>query len=149
MLEHLHQLGIVHRDIKPANVLLHKGVPRLADFGMSRFITSPSQTGHVGGTPAFMAPEAFDGVQSVATDIWSVGVLCHLLLTGEPPFPEREWASFFKAIVTRDPPPLPDLVPEPVRAAVRLCLDKDPDRRFASGGTRCRPRSQPWWSWFG
>jgi serine/threonine protein kinase len=131
-LGHLHEQGIVHRDIKPANVLLHRGVPRLADFGMSRFITPESQTSQVGGTPAFMAPEAFDGVRSPATDIWSVGVLCHLLLTGELPFPEREWTSLFKAIVTRDPPPLPGAVPEPIRAAVRLSLEKDPGRRLAS-----------------
>lgn len=131
-LQHLHELGIVHRDIKPANVLLHKGVPRLADFGMSRFITPESQTSQVGGTPAFMAPEAFDGVRSPATDIWSVGVLCQLLLTAELPFPEREWTSLFKAIITREPPPLPDTVPEPVQAAVRLSLEKVPDRRLAS-----------------
>jgi serine/threonine-protein kinase len=133
-LAHLHELGIVHRDIKPANILLHKGVPRLADFGMSRFITSESQTSQVGGTPSFMAPEAFDGVRSPATDIWSLGVLCHLLLTGAFPFPEREWAPLFKAIVTREPPPLPDAVPEAIQAAVRISLQKDPDRRLASAG---------------
>src|SRR4051794_38958324 len=87
-----------------------------ADCGMSRFLTSESETSGVGGTPAFMAPEAFDGARSAATDVWSVGILAHLLLTGKLPFPEREWASLFKAILTQDPPPLPAHVPEAIQS---------------------------------
>jgi serine/threonine protein kinase len=132
-LEHLHRLGIVHRDIKPANVLLHQGVPRLADFGMSRLLPSTTEVpSGLAGTPAFMAPEAFDGVRSQATDIWAVGVLSYLLLTGNLPFPEREWTSVFKAIVTRDPAPLPDRVPASISSVVTLSLEKDPGRRLSS-----------------
>jgi len=81
-LEHLHSLGVVHRDIKPANVLLQKGVPRLADFGLSRALNMENPSTLPAGTPAYMAPEAFDGVRSFQTDIWSVGIMLHLLLTG-------------------------------------------------------------------
>jgi serine/threonine protein kinase len=131
-LAHLHGLGIVHRDIKPANVLLHKGVPRLADFGLSRLLARETSGGAPAGTPAFMAPEAFDGVRSEATDVWSVGVVSYLLLAGTLPFPERDWTSLFKAVVTRDPPPLPDHVPASVRGIVRMALEKDPSRRLSS-----------------
>jgi serine/threonine protein kinase len=133
-LEHLHRQGIVHRDIKPANILLSQGVPRLADFGMSRFLTTQGAPSVMGGTPAFMAPEAFDGVRSIATDLWSVGVLAQLLLTGTLPFPERDWTALFKAIVTRDPLPLPGDIPEAMRAVVRLSLEKDARRRLAAAG---------------
>jgi serine/threonine protein kinase len=128
-LEHLHGLGIVHRDIKPANVLLHKGVPRLADFGLSRFLTQEASTDVPAGTPAYMAPEAFDGVRSQATDIWSVGVLCHQLLAGSLPFTGPDWATLFASIGRRDPEPLPDRVPESIRGIVRMALEKDAARR--------------------
>lgn len=131
-LEHLHRLGIIHRDIKPANILLHKGVPRLADFGMSRCLNTGSQTSLIGGTPAYMAPEAFDGVRSTATDLWSMGVLAYLLLSGELPFPEREWSALFKSVLTRDPKPLPATVPESVQATVWASLEKNPSKRLAS-----------------
>src|SRR5205085_7834628 len=133
-LEHLHQAGIIHRDVKPANVLLHKGVPRLTDFGLSRCLASGTHASAVEGTPAFMAPEAFDGICSEASDVWSVGVLAHLLLTGDLPFPGREWTTLFQAIVSREPTPLPDHVPEPVRAVIRLSLEKDVTRRLSSAG---------------
>jgi serine/threonine-protein kinase len=131
-LSHLHGLGIVHRDIKPANVLLHKGVPRLADFGLSRFLSNDTLTGVPAGTPAFMAPEAFDGARSEASDVWSVGVLLYLLLAGVLPFPEREWSALFKAIVTVDPPPIPPAVPASIRDIVRMALEKDAGRRLRS-----------------
>ena len=102
-LEHLHKLGVVHRDIKPSNVLLQNGVPRLADFGISRALHAENPTGLPAGTPAFMAPEAFDGVRSFQTDLWSVGIMFYLLLTGSLPFPEREWSSLLKSILTARP----------------------------------------------
>jgi serine/threonine protein kinase len=122
----------VGRSRQPANILLNQGVPRLADFGLSRFLTTETAPSVVGGTPAFMAPEAFDGVRSIATDIWSVGVLTQLLLAGTLPFPERDWTALLKAIATRDPLPLPGDVPEGMRAVVRLSLEKDVKRRLAS-----------------
>jgi serine/threonine protein kinase len=131
-LEHLHSLGIVHRDIKPANVLLQHGVPRLADFGISRVLHTENPTGLPAGTPAFMAPEAFDGVRSFQTDVWSVGVMFYLLLSGSLPFPEREWSVLLKSILTRHPAPLPADVAGKYGDVLRECLAKDPAQRFRS-----------------
>jgi serine/threonine protein kinase len=131
-LEHLHKVGIIHRDIKPANVLLQSGVPRLADFGISRSLHTETPTGVPAGTPAFMAPEAFDGVRSVETDIWSVGVMFYLLLTGALPFPEREWLPMLKSILTRDPSFLLPDIPDRYADVLRESLAKDPAQRFRS-----------------
>jgi serine/threonine-protein kinase len=133
-LGHLHQLGVIHRDIKPANVLLQNGLARLADFGISRAMHTEAVSGQPAGTPAYMAPEAFDGVRSVQTDVWSVGVMLYQLLTGVLPYPEREWTSLLKSILTRDPPPLPAGVPAQYGEIICRCLAKDPARRFRSAG---------------
>jgi serine/threonine protein kinase len=83
-LEHLHVRGIVHRDLKPANVLMQGECPRIADFGLARLIDTSATVSLAAGTPAYMAPEAFDGQRSVQTDLWSVGVILYQLLGGNP-----------------------------------------------------------------
>src|SRR5262249_32050397 len=60
-LEHLHVRGIIHRDLKPANILMQGESPRIADFGLARVIEPEATVSLAAGTPAYMAPEAFDG----------------------------------------------------------------------------------------
>ncbi len=78
-LEHLHVRGIVHRDLKPANVLMQGECPRIADFGLARVLDPGVTVSRAAGTPAYMAPEAFDGRRSAQTDLWSVGVILYQL----------------------------------------------------------------------
>lgn len=67
-LEHLHARNIIHRDLKPANILFQGTTPRLTDFGISRILESTRQTSTgLAGTPAYMAPEAFEGKRNVQT----------------------------------------------------------------------------------
>ena len=84
------------------------------------------------GTPAYMAPEAFDNCRSAQTDLWSVGVILYQLLLGRLPFPSGELMRLVKAIATEAPEPLPDTVPAPLRQAVLTALEKQPGGRFRS-----------------
>ncbi|MGE0758596.1 MAG: serine/threonine-protein kinase, partial [Pirellulaceae bacterium] len=130
-LEHLHGRGIVHRDLKPANVLLQSGFPRLTDFGLSRLTTVDSSQ-QVGGTPAYMAPEAFNGERTTVTDLWSVGVILYQLLTGQLPFPQSRYLDLIRAISDPDPVNIPDFVPASLREVLRRSLAKQPEQRFQS-----------------
>jgi serine/threonine protein kinase len=130
-LEHLHERGIIHRDLKPDNILLQRGTPRLADFGIARLLTSV-QSRAIAGTPAYMAPEVFDGQRTVQTDIWAAGAILYQLLSGRLPFPQPDMSSLFKALIALEPEPLPDSIPQALKNIVARALKKDPLARFQS-----------------
>ncbi|KAF4521000.1 hypothetical protein B566_EDAN002496 [Ephemera danica] len=87
----LHDHQIAHLDLKPQNLLLTGRFPdcdlKLCDFGISRVIRSGVEVREILGTPDYVAPEilSYEPI-SLATDIWSVGVLAYVLLTGYSPF---------------------------------------------------------------
>lgn len=88
-LDAIHAQGLVHRDIKPDNIFLENtGRFKLMDFGaaLSENLTRATQTGAAMGTPAYMAPEHFQGALDPRSDQYSLGVMLYLLLTGRRPF---------------------------------------------------------------
>jgi serine/threonine protein kinase len=103
--QHAHQKAIIHRDLKPSNVLVAeldgKPVPRIIDFGIAKAIASQNapdrtlftQAGAFVGTPGFVSPEQATGVDDVdtRTDVYSLGVILYVLLTGTLPFDPAQW----------------------------------------------------------
>ena len=92
VVKHLHDKNIVHRDIKPENILFetneHFSAVKLIDFGLSRR-HDPMVDGHMVnrvGTPYYMSPDVLRGKYDRSCDLWSVGVVAYILLTGYPPF---------------------------------------------------------------
>ena len=103
--QHAHQKSIVHRDLKPSNILVMelngKPGPRIIDFGIAKTIGSGpgeeqtlfTQAGALIGTPGFMSPEQLAPQETdvdTRTDVYSLGVLLYVLLTGSMPFAHRE-----------------------------------------------------------
>ena len=125
-LEFLHSKNIIHRDIKPANILMQGDVPLLTDFGISRAAETTLVSSTVVGTQPYMSPESFEGVRSVKTDVWSVGVLLYHLLTGKLPFPLGRPTEIMYAVLMTEPEPLPeDEIPPFLRQIVYKALEKD------------------------
>ncbi|HTH47489.1 MAG TPA: serine/threonine-protein kinase [Candidatus Limnocylindria bacterium] len=142
-LQKAHEQGIVHRDIKPENILVTRRVEvKVTDFGLSRFFSGPTpalnltQSGVTLGTPLYMSPEQVQGKPVVhRSDIYSLGVTCYHLLTGEPPF--RGSTAFDVALkhVQEQPRPITELrpdLPADLCGMVHKMMAKDPDERYQS-----------------
>ena len=143
-LQHAHEMGIVHRDLKPANVLmLADGTPKVADFGLAKRADSTyahTQTGALLGSPSYMAPEQAAGdSQKVgpATDVYALGVILYEMLTGRPPFKGASLLDTIEQVREHDPAPprfLQPKTPRDLETICLKCLEKKPERRYASAG---------------
>ncbi len=137
-----HQNGIVHRDIKPSNVLVDEsGRPRVTDFGLAKHVDRGDDltlTGQIMGTPAYMAPEQITnrrGEIGPACDIYGMGALFYELLTGRPPFTARDHFSTLLQVLECEPHSPRQLnanVPRDLEKICLKCLEKEPQRRYAS-----------------
>ena len=97
---HCHASGVVHRDIKPENIMIGRdGEIKLIDFGLSRRVNDKHSTmSTIAGTPFYMAPEVLDGEYDSSCDIWSLGVLLYVLVSGYLPFQGENKQQVFKKI---------------------------------------------------
>ncbi len=119
---------IVHRDLKPANVLFHEGVWKIADFGIARFVeeSTSMQTLKSCWTPPFAAPEQwlFERA-SAASDLYAIGCIAYVLLTGCPPFLGPD---FRRQHLSAEPSPLNGCNPL-MASLVSMLLRKAPQSR--------------------
>ncbi len=152
-LDAAHKLGLVHRDIKPENIVLiaqREGLPvaKILDFGISRLREETTeakgltQTGMVMGTPEYMSPEQAEGKRGPdidgRSDLYSLGVVMYRMLTGELPFQAGNTVEMLLHHL-KTPPLAPHQlrpalgIPEGVSSVVMKALEKDREKRFASG----------------
>ena len=100
-IEHLHSLNIVYRDIKPENILLDlDGHIKIADFGLSKIIGAKQRSYSFCGSPEYMSPEMLTCVgHDKRLDIYCLGALLFEMLTGLPPFYERDQNMMYERII--------------------------------------------------
>lgn len=162
-----HERGVIHRDLKPANILLADALwkrndatvnstvlanragqrgaapsqPKITDFGLAKLMDAGdarTQTGHVVGTPTYMAPEQADGRQcdiGPATDVYALGAVLYECLTGHPPFQGQSPIDTLALVKHQEPVPprrMRPKVPRDLETICLKCLEKDAHRRYAT-----------------
>jgi serine/threonine-protein kinase len=137
-----HGRALVHGNLKPSNLILRTdGVLKVTDFGIARaFGAVPLADAAVDlDSAAFRSPEqAAGGIPTVASDIYSLGVVAHQCLAGELPFPSHGPMAAAVEHLTERPRPLPASVPESVAGLVEQMLAKDPAERPTHAGDLAR-----------
>jgi serine/threonine protein kinase/tetratricopeptide (TPR) repeat protein len=136
----VHHAGLVHRDVKAQNVMREEGGRLvLMDFGAGQKRGDPGTAGgRVAGTPLYLAPEVLTGDEAtIASDIYSLGVLLYHLVTSDFPVKAATFGDLMAAHARGEMTPLQDVRPHLPRAFIRVierATDPDPARRFASAG---------------
>lgn len=136
----IHSKNIVHRDLKPENILFSNkddySTLKLIDFGLAtNILTIQEKKKSVVGTPYYMSPEIIDGNFNEKTDIWSLGIVLHQMLTGKFPFEPNKNEDLFQVIKTKkfDPELLYKAdCSEEVIDLVQKTLEKDPSKRLST-----------------
>jgi eukaryotic-like serine/threonine-protein kinase len=134
-----HRVGLVHRDIKPANLLVGlDGTVKVTDFGVAQPLgQGQGDEGELMlGTAGYLSPEQAAGQPATAaSDVYALGVVAYECLAGRRPFTGGHPIAVALAHLLQPPPPLPQEVPEQVRALVAQAMAKQPTRRPADASS--------------
>jgi serine/threonine protein kinase len=166
-LEEAHQKGVIHRDLKPDNLFLCEGAlagrVKVLDFGVAQAFAGQwgdatmerlTRTGEVAGTIHFMAPEFFNQELAIspAVDIYALGCLAQLMLTGSPPFVGITATDVAIKHIREPAVRLGAPTPPGLAAVIQRCLEKEPRQRYADAAQMRRAveeaaesiRGTPW-----
>jgi eukaryotic-like serine/threonine-protein kinase len=141
-LQYAHTYQIVHQDVKPSNFLIRRREDLssppdllLADFGVAKSTSATATMSQsVRGTPAYMAPEQWEGTPVPATDQYALAILAYDLVTGHPPFQGGLGQVMYQHLHVRPQPPsqLNPRLPADVDTVLLHALAKRPEERFGS-----------------
>lgn len=137
-LHHVHRLGWIHRDVTPANIMVLKDKNiKLMDFGVVKIPGAElTMAGEVIGTVAYISPEQIRGGQiDTRADLYSLGGVLYLMLSGHRPFQSKTAAGFLERHLNKPPKPLKHyapLIPKSLDQACMRLLEKEPGNRFSS-----------------
>ena len=141
-----HALGVVHRDLKPENVIIEKssGRPYVLDFGLAKSTDANEKkltvTGALLGTPYYMSYEQALGKHrdvDARTDVWALGAILYVMLTGKPPFDADSAGELFAKIIKEGPRPCHYIrsdVPRSLEKVALKALRKNKDERQPDAG---------------
>ncbi len=142
-LDYAHKQGVIHRDVKPSNIMIDSlGRPHIMDFGLAKRDSGEvtmTRQGDILGTPAYMSPEQARGESHEVdgrSDVYSLGVVLYVLLTGELPFHGKLRILIHQVLneEPRSPRSLVETIPRDLETICLKAMTKEPHQRYASAG---------------
>ena len=140
--EYAHKHKVIHKDIKPSNIIITtEGTPKILDFGIAALLDERSDDSDkdvIMGTPSYMSPEQVKGAAlDQRSDIYSLGVLLHQMLTGNPPYDTTTLTEYdiYKNVVENQLPRMKTYykyVSDKVQNVVDKATAKKPEDRYQS-----------------
>ncbi|KAK3925377.1 Ovarian-specific serine/threonine-protein kinase Lok [Frankliniella fusca] len=138
--QYLHRNGIIHRDLKPANILLasteKETILKITDFGLSKVLSPATMMKTLCGTKMYLAPEVIRGAgfyeYTEQVDVWSMGVILYLCLSGDEPFYADSGSIeevITEGVVAMDSPDW-SMVSDDAKTVISNLLVKDPNERI-------------------
>ena len=130
-LYYAHEMGIVHRDMKASNIMISSdGLATLMDFGVARSSETSELTmpGQIVGTAEYMAPEQWFGEAEKRSDIYSMGIIMHYMLTGNLMFKSKNAFELMKMHQEKSPIPIRTVTPDisdEMESIAGWCLQKE------------------------
>jgi len=136
VVQHCHNMNVIHRDLKPENFLLtdksDKAILKATDFGLSVFYKDGQFFKDMVGSAYYVAPEVLLRKYGKEADIWSIGVILYILLSGVPPFYGENDQQIFEAVIRApvdfESSPWPK-ISKPAKDVVQHMLTRDPLKR--------------------
>src|SRR5437763_7084364 len=125
----IHNTGLMHCDLHGGN--MYNTDPLICDLGLSQSVNSRQSNSTIRGVLPFIAPEVFHTSKfTQESDVYSFGIIMHLIATGEPPFRDRQFDRVLVCnIMGGLRPSMPDSAPEEYKKLAERCCDADPDKR--------------------
>jgi calcium-dependent protein kinase len=138
-ISYCHSAGITHRDLKPENILFETPEAdseiKLIDFGLSRKYDIKEKMHTILGTPYYVAPEVLQGNYDNKCDVWSIGALTYIMLSGEPPFNGNSNNEIFHKIINNEISFNKEKwknVSSNAKDFIKRCLNKNPSNRLST-----------------
>ena len=136
---YMHSKGIVHRDLKPENIMLESTdddlTIKIIDFGTSNYYNKKEKLSLKVGTPYYIAPEILKGTYNDKCDMWSLGVIMYILLSGTPPFYGPDDQTILSRVkegqYTMDIPEF-DRVSDEAKDLIKKLPTYDPEKRISA-----------------
>ena len=131
-LSYLHRRHILHHDLKPSNILVHEGRVKLLDFGLSIRQEQLASDEKISGTLAYVPPEALNGIYTVASDLYSLGMVMYELIHEAHPFRTDDFGTLLQQILKEIPDITALNVSIELALVIQRLLQKSQEDRYSS-----------------